>query len=235
MSLSASDSHTNIGARGVSVIIGFVGALDTLCPQAWTSDPKSMGLHCQRTALILACMLIPQCLLFWHSEPILMAMRQDPAVAVLTAKFLRIAAIGLPAFAGFEVVRRWLQSQGIMHAPTIVVLIAAPVNVLLNYLLVWLPPPWGLGFVGAAWAMVIVFYLMLFCGLGYCYFFAPRDAWNGWERRALDVSRWGENFKLGCASMSWSVAVLDDCLTFTSAMIVGEWWAVSCGYSLGAV
>jgi hypothetical protein len=54
--------------------------------------------------------------------------------------------------------------------------------------------------------MVIVFYLMLLTGLGYCYFFAPRDAWNGFDRRALDVRKWGENFRLGCASMTMIIA-----------------------------
>lgn len=93
-----------------------------------------------------------------------------------------------------------------MHAPTLVVFTAAPLNILLNYILVWLPPPIGIGFAGAAWSMVIVPYVMLIEGLGYCYFFAPKDAWGGLDGAALDVRQWSETLKLSSASLAMVVA-----------------------------
>ncbi len=42
---------------------------------------------------------------------------------------------------------RYFQAQGLMHVPTIIMLIIAPLNALFNYLLVWGPKPINIGFV----------------------------------------------------------------------------------------
>lgn len=59
------------------------------------------------------------------------------AIAVVLAHPVLI--FGLPGYAGFEISRRWLQAQGLMIIPTISLIIASPINVFLNWLLVWGP------------------------------------------------------------------------------------------------
>lgn len=140
----------------LSVIQGFCSALDTLCTQSYTSSrPKDTSLHALRTFVVLMMLLIPQVVVFWNGESILLLLKQDPRVAERAGAYLKVLSFGLPGYAGFECMRRFLQSQGLMTAPTIVLLVTAPMNALLNYLLVWGPDSIRLGFVGAPLATAI--------------------------------------------------------------------------------
>jgi len=71
---------------------------------------------------------------FW-SESILLALKQDPEVAHYAATFLRWSILGLPAYGFNNVARRYFQSQGLFDAPTRIIIFVAPVNVVLNYIL----------------------------------------------------------------------------------------------------
>lgn len=145
----------------LSLIIGFAAALDTLCPQAYTSpDPRLTSLYAMRTMFLLLLLMIPQIIIFWCAEPILLALRQDPRVAEKAAAYLRVLSFGLPGYAVFEVSRRWLQAQGLMSAPTLCLVLVAPFNMLMNYLLVWGPDSIRLGFIGAPIATMLSFNLM---------------------------------------------------------------------------
>ena len=52
---------------------------------------------------------------------------------------------------------RYFQSQNLMNAPTIVIAIVAPINAVLNYMLVWGPKWIRLGFIGAPLATACSF------------------------------------------------------------------------------
>ena len=69
------------------------------------------------------------------SESILLALKQDPEVAHLAATYLRWSLLGLPAYGFNHVVKKYFQSQGLFGVPTRIIIIVAPVNVILNYLL----------------------------------------------------------------------------------------------------
>ena len=71
---------------------------------------------------------------FW-SESILLALKQDPEVARYAATYLRWLLLGLPAYGFNNVARRYFQSQGLFDAPTRIIILVAPVNVILNYIL----------------------------------------------------------------------------------------------------
>ncbi|KAM0755116.1 MATE efflux family protein [Meredithblackwellia eburnea MCA 4105] len=187
---------------------GMVCALDTLCSQAWTANPKTTSLHPQRMAVILGMMLVPQFFLFWNAAPILRFLRQDPAVVVLASAYLKTLSFSLPAYGGFECIRRWLQAQGLMHVPTILVGVVAPINIIINYLLVWSPAPLGMGFMGAPLAAAISTNLMFLGAVIYCVFFGPREGWGGWSSDAF--TDLGDCLRLGLAGV---------------AMTASEWWA----------
>lgn len=186
-----------------------------LCPQAYTSArPTLTGLHAVRTMIIICLMIIPQWIIFFNATNILIALKQEPEVAELAGQYLKVVSAGLPGYALFEVVRRWLQSQGLMRPPTFVVSLVAPINIVLNYVLVWLPPPIGRGFVGAPLASAISMDLMGLLLLLYAIIWAPKHAWCG---LSMDVFRnWGINISLGISGIlmsasewwSWEIAAL---------------------------
>lgn len=60
-------------------------------------------------------------------------------ILVRVPDILTVLTLGLPAYAGFEICRRWLQAQGLMHVPTLALVVAAPLNIALNWLLAWGP------------------------------------------------------------------------------------------------
>lgn len=152
---ASSLSSMTANVTGYSVIAGFVSALDSLLPGAYTSQPKTVGLLTQRMATIVAMMLPGIAAIWLISEQLLLLLGQDPIVAALAGTYLRILAIGLPGYAGFEICRRYLQAQGLFHAPTVVLLFVSPLNAFLNWLLVWGPDSVRLGFIGAPIASVI--------------------------------------------------------------------------------
>ena len=152
---AASLSSMTANVTGYSILAGFISALDSLLPGAYTSQPKAVGLYTQRMAVIVLYML-PFIIAVWLlSEQLLLLLGQDPVVAALAGQYLRILSVGLPGYAGFEVFRRYLQAQGLMHAPTVVLIIVSPINAFLNWLLVWGPDSVRLGFIGAPIASVI--------------------------------------------------------------------------------
>ena len=69
------------------------------------------------------------------SESILLALKQDPEVAHYAATYLKWLLLGLPAYGFNNVARRYFQSQGLFDAPTRIIILIAPINVILNYLL----------------------------------------------------------------------------------------------------
>ena len=184
--------------------------LDTLCPQAFTSRPAHTSLHALRTYFILSLIWLIQLAIFFNSEVILVAMRQDPDVARHAATYLKVLSFGIPGYSAFECLRRWLQAQGLMVAPVLALLVAAPVNLLLNWLLVWGPVDWlRLGFVGSPLASALSMHIMVsvhqssatesvigaqltschalqfIVSLVYAIVVAPRTAWGGftWGKR----------------------------------------------------
>ncbi|KAF8531340.1 mate-domain-containing protein [Gautieria morchelliformis] len=171
---------------GFSIVQGFVSCLDTLLPGAWTSShPELVGLWSQRMAVIMACMLIPISLIWLNAESVLLLLRQDPEVAKLAGIYLRWLTLGLPAYGFNNVCRRYFQSQGLFAVPTRIVMVIAPINALLNYLLVWGPMSIRLGYIGAPIATALSFNLMLLASILYGIYWTPSTAWHPFSRRSF--------------------------------------------------
>lgn len=75
-----------------------------------------VGLWTQRMIIVVAALLVPVSITWINAEQILLSLDQDAEVASLSGLYLRIAVFGLPPYAGFELCRRYLQAQGLMHA-----------------------------------------------------------------------------------------------------------------------
>lgn len=207
---AASLSSMTANVTAFSLLSGFISALDSLLPPAFTSQPKRVGIYTQSMALIVAALLFPIALVWLNAEKLLLALGQDEEVARLSGLYLRYMLPGVPAFAGFEVCRRYLQAQGLMSASTMVLLVVSPLNAFLNWLLVWGPDSVRMGFVGAPLASAISNWLMFLLCIGQCWL-APRAAWPG------------ISFKSAIRSANFM-----PCLTLGSfgfLAISSEWWA----------
>lgn len=181
---------------GYAIVQGVSTCLDTLCAQSYgRKDYQLVGVHFMRCNYLLLLVFIPIFVLwFFLSENILLLIiANEPATGLnsslaynvlklytrdthednlylckLAGQYLKILGFGLPGFILFENGKHFLQSQGIFHASTYVLAICAPLNVVLNYLLVW-NKYIGIGFIGAPLSVMITNYLML--TLLYCYIF----------------------------------------------------------------
>ncbi|OLL24415.1 putative transporter [Neolecta irregularis DAH-3] len=101
--------------------------------------------------------------------------------------------ISRPAYAIFEVEKRFLQAQGIFSASTRVLFLTAPINVILNYILVW-HPKIGFGFLGAPTAVCITYWLQVVLLTLYIAYVNGKQAWCGFSKRAF--INWGLMIKL---------------------------------------
>lgn len=102
-------------------------------------------------------------MLWCFITPVLLALGQSEALSMSVQSFLRVLCLGAPAYIGFESVKKYLQVQGVMHASTAVLLVTSPLNVGLNY---WLVFQTDLGLLGAPLATSITYWLSfgLICG-----------------------------------------------------------------------
>ncbi|KAI8584062.1 hypothetical protein K450DRAFT_268056 [Umbelopsis ramanniana AG] len=189
--------------------LGGSTALDTLCSQAWTGsdNPHDIGVLLQRAYILLGLMFIPIGFLWWNVEQVLLYLGQEPELSRMSALFLRYLLIGAPGYILFEATKKFLQAQGIMHAGTYVLFIASPVNMVLNYLLVW-NESFGLGFIGAPIATSITYWLMFALLVLYIWRVEGSAGWGGFSRLAFH--NLGDFMKLAS----------------TGILMVGtEWWA----------
>ncbi|KAG1725060.1 MATE efflux family protein [Suillus paluster] len=171
---------------GYSIVQGFASTLDTLLPAAWTSSqPQLVGLWSQRMLVVTVATLMPVLMIWFNAESILLLLRQDPEVAHLAGVYLKWASLGLPAYTFNCISRRYFQSQGLFAVPTKIILAVAPINALLNYVLVWGPEPVRIGFIGAPIATAISFNLISIASVIYGIFHVEKTAWYPISRRSF--------------------------------------------------
>ncbi|KAJ2805735.1 ethionine resistance protein [Coemansia guatemalensis] len=115
---------------------------------------------------------------------LLLAIGQEPRVAELSGMYMRAQIFGVLPWSVFEACKRYLQSQGIMRAGALVLLVVLPIHILNNYLLVY-SPTFGIGFVGAAIATIISEWLMVAGMIIYVLNSRAMETWGGWDFRAL--------------------------------------------------
>ncbi|KAJ3043297.1 hypothetical protein HDV00_005300 [Rhizophlyctis rosea] len=189
--------------------LGSTTALDTLGSQAWTGaeDKHEVGIHLQRALLILTVLFVPIAALWWFAEPVLLMLGQEEELSHAAAAFLRVLVWGAPGYIYFEAVKKYLQAQGIMHASTMVLAIAALLNLSLLYLLV-IHPTFSLGVTGGAVAVSITYWTMFLLLALYATFIKGHEAWGGWNKKCL--TDWLPFLKLALPGI---------------LMVGSEWWA----------
>lgn len=176
---------------GNAVYQGMSTSLDYFCSQAYgAGKPFNVGMYFQRcSAMMMVITIFPLSFIWWFSGSILLVLIPDAELAMMAQKYLRIATIGAPGLLLFESGKRYLQAQHIFNASTYILLLVAPLNFCLNWLLVW-HPVYGLGYIGAPIAVSITYWLSSVFMLLYVLFIEGRECWNG-----LDISKAFSNWK----------------------------------------
>lgn len=187
-------------SQAISCLAPFQGlatSLDTLCAQAYGSGHKHLvGLQCQRMACFLLCLSLPVAVLWLFAEEILTYVVPDAETARLAALYLKVMIFSIPGIILFEVGKRFTQAQGLFRATTYVLVIAAPINMFINWLLVWRI---GLGFVGAPIAVAITETLLPILLFLYVMFVDGKQCWGGFSKRIF--SNWWVMIRLALPGM----------------------------------
>jgi len=84
---------------------------------------------------------IPVGLIWFFAGSMLMRIVPEREIATMAGQYLRVLLIGAPGYAAFESAKRYVQAQGRFAATLYVLLIAAPLNVFLHWLFVWVHLP----------------------------------------------------------------------------------------------
>lgn len=196
----------------LAVIVGFVGALETAAGQAFGArNYRACGVALQRCMLIALLISAGVAALWVQTEPLLLAIGQDAAIAAGVARFLHLAMPAMASVGMFESIKRFLQAEGVVAPTTVVSCAAVGLSPLLNWVLIF---KLGLGVDGAVLAMDACQLAMLVGLAGYATWRARRLAgsevqtWHGWSREAL--SGWPAFLRLGVPS---------------AVMTCLEWWA----------
>jgi len=143
---------------GLSILQGFNSALETLCGQAWGADaPFAVGVAFQRGMILNTLLTAGIVGLWWQAEPMLLLLGQDPALSKAASRYILLESPAL-WFAGlFEGLKRYHAAQSIVTPGTIATIIALLLAPVTNWLLIY---RWALGLDGAAFATVVVEFIM---------------------------------------------------------------------------
>lgn len=140
----------------------------------------------------------------------------------MAGRFMQIYLIGAPSWGIFEASKRFMQAQGDFDASLWVLIVVAPINILLNWLL---PFRLGLGFQGAALAVGISNVLQPLVLFIYIYIFAPQalECWPKPQWRRI-FSNWGPMIRLSIPGVLMTAAewLAFDALTLASSYLSAE-------------
>lgn len=143
---------------GYATIQGIATALDTLCPQAFGAKKYHLVGDYMQKCIALIFVIMTPVLIIWifYGYSLITLLLPDKETARLAAEYLKYLSPGIPAYILFECGKRFLQSQGVYHISTYVLLFAAPSNLVMNLLFVR-----KFGYLGAPIAVAINYWLML--------------------------------------------------------------------------
>lgn len=181
---------------GLAALQGLATCLDTLCSQAYGARKfQLVGLQVVRCFTFAITCFLPIGLLWWcYALDILSWFIEDLELIRIAVRYLKVVSFGMPGFILFEVSKRYLQSQGVFHASSIVLIICAPLNLVISYLFVYVLQ---FGYIGTAYAIALNYWLM---PLGLCIFiYTHPETWKCWPSNLKLVQifqNWGRLIEL---------------------------------------
>ena len=196
-----------VNVTGLSIGVGLSSACDTLISQTFGSNNlKRVGIILQRGILILLLACFPCWAVLINTETILLAVKQNPAVAKISQLYVKIFMPVLPAAFMYQLQGRYLQNQGIIWPQVFTGVAGNVVNALANYIFLYVL---DLGVAGSAASNAIAqVSLAVFLYVYIVWKGLHKNTWGGWSSQCLQ--EWDIFINLAIPSM------LMTCL---------EWWA----------
>ncbi|KAF0692564.1 Aste57867_16376 [Aphanomyces stellatus] len=179
---------------------GMATALDTLCTQAYgAGHVKKFGILLQSALLGMALTLIPVVIVNWFTADILVLLGQDPSLAALAGRYIRVRMLSFPALFCFEVLKKFLQAEGVTSPTALMVTLGNIIHVTFGLVLTQCTP---LGIVGAPAALCLAEYCLLACMLVYlCWVNPMYKVWDIQWSWAAAWSHVGQFFHFGVPGM----------------------------------
>ncbi|MED6156015.1 hypothetical protein PIB30_010946 [Stylosanthes scabra] len=180
----ASMATSFAGVTGFTLLTGLAGALDTFCGQSnGAGQYEMLGIHLQRSMLVVSLVSVFVSLIWANTEPILILMRQDKAIANQAATYSRCLIPSLFAHGLLQCILRFLQTQSIVFPMLITSALAALLHILLCWILVFKTP---LGTIGAAISNSVCCSLNLLLISFYVkYSSSCKQSWTGFSKNSL--------------------------------------------------
>ncbi|XP_078433377.1 protein DETOXIFICATION 19-like [Wolffia australiana] len=171
---------------GFTLMIGLSGALETLCGQAYGAKLyRKMGIYLQASMMTAMAVSSLLAAVWWFTEPILLFLRQDQAVAHAAAAYMRPLIPALFAYGQIQCLIRFLQAQS-MVAPLVVCSVASfLLHIPITFVLVY---PLGLGYAGAALAAGVSQWISLLMLVSYGVWSKRfEETWQGFSAEAFGI------------------------------------------------
>ncbi|XVE84900.1 hypothetical protein DITRI_Ditri17bG0048700 [Diplodiscus trichospermus] len=122
------------GVTGFSLLLGMACALETLCGQAYGAQQyRKLGIHTYTAIFCLILVCIPLSLLWIYMGRLLVFIGQDPLISHEAGKFIRWLIPALFAYATFQPLVRYFQTQSLITP----MLICSSASLLFHIPLCW--------------------------------------------------------------------------------------------------
>jgi len=194
---------------------------------------EKIGIYFQSGLIVLGITVVPVMLVNWYAEKLLLVLHQDPEIAALAGEFSRLTMIGVPFLFVYELFKKLLQSQNIVHPMAFIAFLGVLVNIIAGYATInllqlshfqcikfnllficryYLTYHTNLGYLGAAYARVLGNMILPISLIPY-FWYSPvyKQWWRGFQ--------WKE--AINHASLFLHLGLPG------TLMIVIEWWAFS--------
>ncbi|GMN46328.1 hypothetical protein TIFTF001_015506 [Ficus carica] len=185
LSLSGASMATSFcSVTGCSLLMGMASALETLSGQSYGAKQYHMlGIHTQRAMFVLLIVSLPLAVIWANTEPILIAVGQDVAIAAEAGRYARVMIPSLFAYGLLQCLVKFLQTQNIVFP----MVVSSGVATLLHVLLCWaLVLKSGLGSRGSALALSISYWInVIFLALYIKFSSSCAKTWTGFSREAF--------------------------------------------------
>jgi len=138
-------------------------------------------------------------LILFAVAPILDAMPLDERVREVASGYLKGMSLGLLPLFAYTVLRSLFDGLGVTRVSMFIILLSAPINLLLNYLLIY--GKWGfpeLGGVGAGYASAITYWLVLLIAIAVAWKWRPFNEYKlfvAWGK--VSFAKWKEILFIG--------------------------------------
>lgn len=204
----------------VAIFNGMATCLDTFCAQAYGSKNYILvGILFQRCSALILVFSIPIVFFWCYCATFLSFIVPEHNLLILAQRYLRFMSFGTPGYILFETGKRFLQAQGIYHAGQYCLMIVTPVNIFLNYFLVWRCDS-SFGYIGGPISAAISYWLMCILLMLYVIFIDGRKCWGGFNiQESLNLKEWASMvlYALNGTAMLLSEFVAFEILTLSAS------------------